>query len=205
MDVHTEQLREGITLGLAELWKFSRHVLHRTMSLAQLNTGHRCSLRHRTGRCCVTLVGERSGQRDRPQLRVVLVAENRLEPVDHLGRTLAGKGFYGCVPDVIAQVTQHRDGQLVILAGEPLMSGIGENERPSRPTTLARASGVLTLFDQPVIDERLEVSADAGLGQSQLVGQARRRDRPMLRDGAQHALTRAVFRLLDHFHNTIVA
>ncbi len=73
LDVHAEQSREGLALGLAEVGELGGDVLHRAVTLAQLDTGEtagptgRAEAAKPSRRRAETSASVRARGRDRPR------------------------------------------------------------------------------------------------------------------------------------------
>ena len=171
LDVHSEQARERVGLGVTELRELCCDLLHRAMPLAQLHTGQGRALsdgsggggesvRDQCGRKCV-----------RPDSHVV-AGSGQLRGIAlfELGAALASELADRVGSGVFCEEPQRRRGDVVVVTAHAGVTGRGKDVCTGGTTataTRSTSSGRLTLLDGPLLGERVEVAADSSRCQAQ--------------------------------------
>lgn len=226
LDVHTEQARERVGLGVAEGRELRRHVLDGTVALANLDTGQLGG----TTRDTATVTDGACGS------SVTIGAQGLDEQVGPRGRVVTGLGQHGGIPLLedsdaltgefghgvrshgLVQVAQHLDREDVIVGIERPMARLGDDEGARGPAPASRSRGGLVLRYSPLPHEHVKMAANGGRRQLQLPTQLGGGDRPIDGHGLQHpgagarlkgrdglSLSRLAGRLLREKHNTTVS
>ena len=190
LNVNTEQARERVGLGVAELWELCRDVLHRAMPLAQLHTGKGRALTDGSGGRRETVGGQCRGQR-LGACRDVLAGVGELRGIPLLGvvAALLGELAHGILAGMIGEKTQRRRGDVVAVTAQTNVTGLGQDVCAGRATTTAaeRTSGdELMLLDGTLFGKMVKVTANRGGSQSQARGQGTRGERAQLGDRLSH-------------------
>ncbi len=107
LDVDSEQARERVGLGVAELWELGRDVLNRAMSLAQLHAGQRSPLSDRSGGRREAIGDQRGCERVGPRTDVVAGC-GQLDgiPLFEVGAALAGELAHRLGSGVLGEKTK---------------------------------------------------------------------------------------------------
>lgn len=191
--MNAERAGERLGFFLAELRELRGDVLHGTMPLAQLNTGQRGVIPHRSGGGREALLGQCVGER---LGAVVQIRAGRLDDraglLGHRVGALAGELGDGVVAGGVAQELQHRAGQRVVVAAQPGVPDGGDHERPGGATAFAfGGAGRLVLLDEFVVREAVQVAPHGRRGETERIRELGRRDGAALGDRSQHAIPRA--------------
>jgi hypothetical protein len=206
LNVGTEHPFERASLGRTQFWELGRNVRNRAVVLAELHTS-RGSLRGRS----VSVRGEGLGQR----LGAFGVRGTRVDVGgqrfgQRLGPVL-GEGHDGVLSPVLTQIAQRGGGEIVVGVRERRASLVGDGVRPGRTAAATTHDTAWLALDQvAVVDECIEVPADRGGRQAQLVGQCCRALRPALEHEPGNgvastvgtAAQRAAFGVVLDFHYT---
>lgn len=186
LDVDSEQAREGVGLGITELWKLGRHMLNGAVSLTQLHPGQRRALPHRSGGRGEPVGRERRRQRLCPHSDVLArVGELHGIPLLELGVAFAGELAHGILAGMLSKKAQRRGGYVVAVAAHAIMAGLGQDVGAGRTTTAPaeRTSGhCLVLLDRALFREMVKVTAHRGGSQSQAGGESGCGERAQLGD-----------------------
>ena len=190
LDVNSEQAREGVGLGVTELWKLGRHMLNRTMPLAQLNSGERRALSDRS-RGCRKPVGGQCRRQCLGTCGDVLTSIDELYGIPLLELVVAfpGKLAHRILAGVLDKKTQRGDGDMVAVAAHAVMAGLGQDVGAGRTTATAaeRTSRCgLMLLDRALFGEMVKVASDRGGSQSQTLGKGGCAERAQLGDGLSY-------------------
>ncbi len=102
-----------------------------------------------------------------------------------LGELVHGVGAGG-----VAQEAQGLAGEVVVVADQGAVAALGEHVGLGRAAAPARAGGLAGL-DQPLGVQRVDLTADGGLGEAEPFDQGGDADRPLLADDAQHPVAGA--------------
>lgn len=222
LDVHTEQARERVGLGVAEGRELSRDVLDGAVALAQLDPGQLTDAPADADRACrrsETVGAQRLDEKVGPRGRVVTgLGEHGGIPLLEGVGALTGERRHGIWSHGLVQEAQRLDREDVVVGLERLVARLGHDEGTCGPATASWSRGGLVLHDDPLLNERVEVTADGCRSQLQLPAQLGGRDRPVDRYGLQHpgagarlerrhgrALSRLAGHLLWGKHNTTVS
>lgn len=208
LDVHAEQTRDRLSLGVAELGELLRHPADRTVALAQLDPVERAGGDRTSGRGEAVLGHHLDEHLGAIGDVVPGVGEARRIPALEGGDPLASKGGYGVWPSVLVEVAQRLSGQLVVSARQGAVPPLGHHVGPGWPAPAARMSwgwrwGRLVLLDGAVVGQGVEMAADRCGGQAQQSPDLGRSDGTVLGDGGQHAFACALLVAPDK-HHTIV-
>ncbi len=186
LDVHSEQARERVGLGVTELRELCCDMLHRAMPLAQLHTGQGRALPDRPcgggetvgGQCRRQCLGARGD---------VLASVGELHGISlfELGASFVSEVEHGILTGVLRKKAQRRDGDVVVVAAHAGVTGFGQDVCTGGPTAAAAAGSSgrrLALFDGALFGEQVEVTTDRGGSQAQTRGEGRRGERAKLGD-----------------------
>ena len=204
LNVHAEQPRDGLGLGVAELRKLLSHPPHRTVALAELDPVERAGGDGTSGRGEAVLrhrIDEHVGASGdiRPRF-----GEARRIPALESGDPLAGEGGDGLRPSVLVEVAQRLGGQLIVGAPKRAVPALGHHVGPRRTTPTARmCCARVMLLDRAVVGEGVEVPPDRCRGQAQQSPDLGRGDGTVLGDRGKDALARPLLVRPDK-HHTIV-
>ncbi len=171
LDVNSEKARERVGLGVTELRELGCDVLHRAMSLAQLNTGQGCALSDRSGGS-----GEAVGDQCRRECvgadGDVIAGSGELGRVAvlELGAPFAGELAHRVDAGVLGKKPQRRSRDVVVVTAHAGMTGRGQDVGaggPAATATRTTSDGGLALLDGTLLGKRVEVTADGGRCQAQ--------------------------------------
>lgn len=187
LDVHPEQPRERVGLGLAEGRELSSDVLHGTVPLAQLDPGEPTGADRscRGGEAVLAQrLDERLGASGRCVPRCVEAGGiPLLESADAGAGEVADGGRTG----VCLQVAQHLDGERVVVGLERAVPGIGHDVGARWAPAPAAPAGGLVRHDSALLDEGVEVAADRGRRQVEVTAQLGGRDRAVGGDHVENS------------------
>lgn len=181
LHMDAEQSTERLGLGLAQLGELGSNVLNRAVTLAELGAGGDAVQFERAGAGSVAVAGQRLGQGLGPALRVEAGSlDRRPVPLFQVADPLAGEPADGGVAGELGQEPQRRGGQMVVLAAHLGVAGVGGDEVPGgTPPAPPARHGALADLDPTSLEQRVEMTADRGLGQPQGLGQPRGADRTL--------------------------
>lgn len=182
LDVGADEPGEGLGLCLAQLGHLLGDVLHRAVALAQLDAGQSVVADGADrGRVPVAAQGAHEGLRPLGRM-----GSGGLHHVDvallETGRAGAGEGVDGVVSRAVAQEAHRLDRHVVVVGGQLLVPGLGNDPLACWSSPAALAGGALPGLDGTLGRELVEMAAHAGRGQAQVVSEAGGRDRPPLAD-----------------------
>lgn len=191
LDVHPEQAREGLGLGLAEGGELRSDVLHGAVTLAQLDAGEPARA-HRPGGGGKTVVAEGLHEGVSPLGGVVTDgSECCAIPLLSLGAAGAGELGHRLRAGVLGEVTQHLHGQGVIVGLEGGVPGLGHDVGPSRAASPATSGSRFVGCHRPLLHEGIEVAAHRCRGQVETPPELGRRDGAFDGDRLEHPRARA--------------
>jgi hypothetical protein len=191
LDVHPEQAGERVGLGLAEGRELGGDVLHRAVTLAQLDAGQAAGPDGTGGR------GE------------AVLAEGLDEGLGASGGIVTGGGEAGGIPlleradaaagevadgsrtRVLLEVAQHLDGERVVVGFEGAVPGVGHDVGAGGTTTATAATGGLVRHNGALLDQRVEVTTHGGGGQVEVTTELGGRDGAVGGDHVEHPRARA--------------
>ena len=186
LDVNSEQPRERVGLGIAELRELCCDVLHRAMPLAQLHTGQGRALSDRSGGGGETVGGQRRSQCLGARGDVLACfGERHGISLFELGVAFEGEVAHGILTGVLRKKAQSRSGNVVVVADQANVAGLGQDVCAGGPTTTPAertSRGGLVLADGALFGEQVEVTTDRGGSQSQTRGEGRSGERSQLGD-----------------------
>jgi len=184
LNVDSEQPRERLCLGVTELWKLGRDVLHRAVSLAQLHSGQERARSHGSGGSGETIGTQCRCECHRSGSDTLLHrAELGGIPLLELGDALAGKLGNGICTGALCEEPQRRGGHVVVVAVHAEVTGLGQDVCAGGPSASATGGGGgLVLLDGALLDEQVEVTANGGGRQPQASGESGRGERAILGD-----------------------
>lgn len=193
LDVHSEQARERVGLGVTELRELCCDLLHRAMPLAQLHTGQGRARPDRSGRGRETVGGQcrRQDRGTRGDVRICFGQQPGIALFE-LGVAFVGEVVDRSLAGVLGKKTQRRDGDMVVVAAHAVVTGFGQDVGAGGPTTAAHTRGRrLTRRDGTLLGEQVEVTTDGSRSQAQTRGKSRRGDRAKLGDGLPYPVSGA--------------
>ena len=183
----SQQLLEGLGLGLAQLREARGGVAHRAVMLAQLRTGigiHRCR--------GVSVLSEAGCEECKSRACVGSRCDGRRVTCHEGARTLASECQDSGLTIGAVEVGQCRHSQVVVVDVEGMTSRVGEREdtrRATAATDRGRTEGTpLTRPDEALGSQGLKVPPDHRRGQPQAGSQLRRGSRPSVEEGPGDAL-----------------
>ena len=216
LDVHAEQSREGVGLGVAEGRELLGDALDRAVALAELDAGEATGS-DGSGGGGEAVRGQRGDEGARPGCGVgARGGEQPGIPGLESGDARAREVRDGVGADRVLEVVQGLGGQRVVVRRKGLVAGVGDDEGAGGAAAAAGPSTArVVLDDTTLLGQGVEVTADRGCGQAEPPADLRSGDRPVLGHDGQHPRAGALLqvprgRLVVHVgdlvdkHHTIV-
>lgn len=162
----TQQVGESLCLGFAQLRELGGDVGDRAMVLAELFTDTDL-----TGRRSVTLPGQRRSEGLGASGGVRVLGDRVLMRADQRGDPSLREGLHRVFPGVIGEEADGRGSEVVVGVPEPGPAGFGQQEvLGGTATSAGAAAGRVPGFGLAVGEQRVEVTADGGGADAQLLG-----------------------------------
>ena len=183
----SQELLEGLGLGLAQLGETCGGVPHGAVMLAQLRT---CLGLHGGRR--IAVLCESVGQQHETRLGVTNVDQACTMAIDERVCALPGERQDGLLAVRAIDVVQRRDGEIVVIDVECVAARIGEREHPRGSASPAHGRGpertLVVGLDETLRHERIEMAPDDRRSVAQATSQLRGGRGTAVEERAGHAL-----------------
>ena len=194
-----EQSGEGLGLGITKLGKLAGHMLHRAVPLADLDAVRlaiRAWVPYGSGGGGEAFLAQRLRQGVGPGGGVTAhCGETSGIPALEVGNPPGRERSHRIVTQGVREESQGVPSEIVVVGDQRPLTGRGDDPGAGRATTTPGAMR-LPWLDQLRLLQVVEVTADRGLGQSQLGDDSGRLDRAALADEPEHPMAGVLLGLI---------